>query len=268
LGKVFQILQCLIITLFCISLIGVSTVPIGNLHPSTNITEATIGKYYEACNHFHMVHEYGRHLRKMRSERLELVFEYTHSPDNKTTDWKEYEFIYKPGNKNFSGPFLGPYFSRLDQKFHGAMGSGAKLENNLWLSTMSRGLLRNNRDLLRVMSPNNLQIKAAPKFVRILFYRLKYLPKGSSIENGMYSRENLSEYLPPMASTSQELKDLVAASKITFKKEKIEYPALNNYLKLIRSYIERNLIGHIFIYSVFVAALIIIIVKRLFLKVF
>lgn len=215
-----------------------------------------------------MVHEYGGHLRKMRSERLDLVFEYTHSPDNKTTDWKEYEFIYKPGNKNFSGPFLGPYFSRLDFKLHAAMGGGAKLQKNLWLATMTRGLLRNNRDLLRVLSPNNLLIKGAPKHVRILFYRMKYLPKGSAIENGLYSREMLAEYLPPVSTTSQELKDLIAASKIIYKKEKIEYPALHKYLKFIRSSIEVNLVGHIFVSSVLFAAFIIVIVKRLFLKVF
>lgn len=113
-----------------ISLVGCSTVPHGRLHPETNISNTTIGKAYDdVFNKFHIVHEYGLHLRKMRSERLELGFQYTDAEDLEKVKpkWNEYDVAYRPVNKNHSMPYAGLYFSRIDFKFHEAVGKGAKV---------------------------------------------------------------------------------------------------------------------------------------------
>lgn len=62
---------------------------------------------YQKVNKYHVVNQYGQHLVKMRSERLELTFEYSHSADAENAKWNEVEFLYKPANLNRSLPFFG-----------------------------------------------------------------------------------------------------------------------------------------------------------------
>lgn len=127
--RITKIIHLLAMTMVAISLVGCSTVPHGRLHPETNISNTTIGKaYYAVFYKYHFVHEYGLHLRKMRSERLELGFQYTDSEDLKVKPkWKEYDITYRPVNKNHSMPYAGLFFSRIDFKFHEAVGKGAKV---------------------------------------------------------------------------------------------------------------------------------------------
>lgn len=129
-AKLSKIVHLLALTMVAISLVGCSTVPHGRLHPETNISNTTIGKAYDdVFNKFHIVHEYGLHLRKMRSERLELGFQYTDAEDLEKVKpkWNEYDVAYRPVNKNHSMPYAGLYFSRIDFKFHEAVGKGAKV---------------------------------------------------------------------------------------------------------------------------------------------
>lgn len=222
-----------------------------------------IGRAYNELNRYHIVHEYGKHLIKMRSERLELTFEYTYSADKENAKWEEFDMMYKPGQNNHSVPMMGPYFSRLDFKLYEAVGGGAKLQNNMWLASLVRNLLNKNQDTFRALSSTNIEkIKMMPKFVRSIFYRLKYIPKSGEIaELGMFTRQNLSEYLPPFSITSPELSDLLTKSKIKSNREKVTFKTLHKILNGIRAYIER-LNGHIFVLGVVVAALVIIIVRR------
>lgn len=62
---------------------------------------------YQKVNKYHIVNQYGQHLIKMRSERLEFALEYSHSADVENAKWNEVEFLYKPTNLNQSLPFFG-----------------------------------------------------------------------------------------------------------------------------------------------------------------
>ena len=62
---------------------------------------------YQKVNKYHIVNQYGQHLVKMRSERLELAFEYSFTSDVDTAKWHEVEFLYKPTNLNRTLPFFG-----------------------------------------------------------------------------------------------------------------------------------------------------------------
>lgn len=246
-----------------ISLVGVSTVPHGNLHPETNIANTSIGKAYdEYFNKFHIVHEYGQHLRKMRSERLELGFHYTHSDATdkaKLTKWQEYDVTYRPVNKNSSMPYAGIFFSRIDFKFYDAVGNGAKLEKNLWLAVLAKHLLRNNRAALMLLGHQNiLKLKLPPTHVRIAFMRVSYVPREDSDKNaGLWTRKILnSSYLPPLTLTSNELDQLVKKAIPTMKKEKEAYPKLLEVLKNIRLFFEVA-DGHLVVNSILIASLVI-----------
>lgn len=262
-SKLSKIIHLLALTMIAISLIGCSTVPHGNLHSETNIMNTTIGQaYVDVFNKYHVVHEYGNHLRKMRSERLELNFQYTdvEKPDKtKPKQWKEYDVKYRPVNKNHSLPYAGLYFSRIDFKFHQAVGRGAKLENNFWLAGLAKQLLRNNRAALMLMGHENLmKMMMPPKFIRIAFMRVSYVPREDSDKNaGLWTRKVLNtEYLPPMSLTSTELADLIKKLNISSKKEKEAYPKLLEFLKQTRLFFEAT-DGHLVVNGVLVASLMI-----------
>lgn len=263
-AKLSKIIHLLALTMVAISLIGCSTVPHGNLHPETNIANTTIGKAYEdVFNKYHIVHEYGLHLRKMRSERMELGFQYTNSDavdDEKAKPkWEEYDVTYRPVNKNHSLPYAGLFFSRVDFRLHEAVGRGAKLENNLWLAGFIKQLLRNNRAALTLLGHENLvKVTIPPKFVRVAFMRVSFIPREDSDKNaGLWTRKILNaEYLPPMSLSGSVLKDLLKKLQPTIKKEKEAYPKLLNILKQIRIFLEAA-DGHLVVNGILIASLMI-----------
>lgn len=246
-----------------ISLVGVSTVPHGSLHPETNIANTSIGRAYDDFFHkYHIVNGYGQHLRKMRSERLELGFHYTHSEatdKTKLTKWQEYDVTYRPVNKNSSMPYAALFFSRIDFKFYDAVGKGAKLEKNLWLAVLAKHLLRNNRAALMLLGHQNiLKLKLPPTHVRIAFMRVSYVPKEESDSApGLWTRKILNNtYLPPMTLTSGELDKLVTKVIPKMKIEKEGFPKLLEVLKNIRLFFEVA-DGHLVVNSIIIASLVI-----------
>ncbi|XP_070496051.1 lipase maturation factor 2-like [Chironomus tepperi] len=259
-SKLSKIVHLLALTLVAISLIGCSTVPHGKLHPDTNIMNTTIGQAYEEVfQKYHIVHEYGLHLRKMRSERLELGIQYTdiEKPDkSKPKQWKEFDVTYRPANLNHSMPYAGPFFSRIDFRFYEAVGKGAKLEKNLWLANFIKNLLRNSRAALSLLGRENLsKMKMPPKFIRVAFMRVSYVPNDDSKKNaGLYTRKILNtEYIPPMSLTSQELTDLIKNLKIPKKKEKETYPKVLETLKQLRIFVDA-FDGHLLVNGILVAS--------------
>jgi hypothetical protein len=254
--------------MLAISLIGCSTVPHGQLHPETQIMNTTIGKAYEEVFHkYHVVHEYGLHLRKMRSERLELGIQYSELEKlDKSTpkQWKEFDVTYRPVNLNHSLPYAGPFFSRVDFRFYEAVGKGAKLEKNFWLAGLVKNVLRNSRAALALLGRENLlKMKVPPKFVRIAFMRVSYVPREDINKNGgAYTRKIINaEYLPPMSLTSPELNDLLKNIKYPSKKEKEAYPKLLNALQQIRLFVEA-FDGHLLVNGILVASFMIMLRLR------
>lgn len=258
-AKLSKITHLLALTLVAISLVGCSTVPHGKIHPDTNIMNTTIGKAYEEVfNKYHIVHEYGLHLRKMRSERYELAIQYTDVEKlnkSKPKQWKDFDVTYRPVQTNRTMPYAGPYFSRIDFKFYEAVGKGAKLEKNMWLANFVKHLLRNSRAALAMLGRDNLgKIKMPPKFIRVLFLRIGYVPREDVDKSaGLYSRKILNtEYLPAVSLSSQELNDLIKNLKLSTKKEKETYLKLLNTLKQLRVFVEA-FDGHIFVNGFLVA---------------
>lgn len=259
-AKLSKIIHLLALTLVAISLIGCSTVPHSKLHPETNIMNTTIGKAYDEVFHkYHIVHEYGISLRKMRSERLELGIQWTDVENlnkSKAKQWKDFDVTYRPANLNHSLPYAGPFFSRIDFRFYEAVGKGAKLERNFWLANFVKNLLRNSRSALSLLGRENLsKMKMPPKFIRVLFMRVSYVPYENVNNNaGLYTRKILNtEYLPPMSLTSQELNDLIKNLNIPTKKEKEAYPKILETLKQFRAFTD-SFDGHLLVNGILVAS--------------
>jgi hypothetical protein len=260
--KLMQFIYLVGLTLGVMIFLGASTVPHGRLHPETNISNTSIGDVYSKFFvPYHFVNEYGLHLRKMRSERMELGFQYTESEklDKGKVKWKEYDVAYRPVNKNHSMPYAGVFFSRIDFKFHEAVGKGAKLDKNLWLAGLMKQLLRNNRAALMLLGHENLlKVKMPPKFVRLAFIKVSYVPYEDAGKNaGLWTRKILNaDYLPPMSISSPELKAMLDKLNLPKKKEKENFPKLLEYLKGIRSFFEAA-DGHLVVNGIVIACLLI-----------
>lgn len=81
-------------------------VPYSSLHSSHNSTIPTqLRQAHAKVDHLHLVNSYGL-FRRMTGVggRPEVIIEGSDSIDG---PWKEYEFLYKPGNVNNSLPFVG-----------------------------------------------------------------------------------------------------------------------------------------------------------------
>lgn len=262
-NKLWKIVHLLSLSMIAISLVGCSTVPHGNLHPDTNITSTSIGSLYrDVFNKHHIVHEWGTHLRKMRSERLELAFQYTYDNalNNQTKPrWKTYDVTYRPIVKGSPVPHAGPYFSRIDFRFHKAVGQGAKFANNLWLVGMTRQLLRNSRSALSLLSQRNLEkVTKPPTFVRAAFVKLSYVPLADARKpEGLWTRKILNvDYIPPMSLDSEEFQDLLSKMNSPKSVEKETYPQLLELLQQARAMIE-SADGHVIVIGVLVASMLI-----------
>jgi hypothetical protein len=259
-AKLSRVIHLLALTLIAISLVGCSTVPHGQLHPETQILNTTIGRAYEEVFHkYHIVHEYGLHLRKMRSERLEFGIQYSEVEKlDKSTpkQWKDFNITYRPANLNRSMPYAGPFFSRVDFRFYEGVGKGAKLEKNYWLAALVKNCLKNSRSALSLLGRENLKkMKRPPNFVRVVFMRVSYVPREDADKDaGLYTRKILNtEYLPAVSLTSKELSDLVKNIKYPVKKEKEAYPSLLEVLQQMRNFTEA-FDGHTLVNSILVAA--------------
>lgn len=260
--KLMQFLYLVGLTLGVMVFLGASTVPHGRLHPETNISNTSIGEVYSKFFvPYRFVNEYGLHLRKMRSERMELGFQYTDSEklDGGKVKWKEYDVKYRPVNKNHSLPFTFAFFSRVDFRFHQAIGKGAKLDKNLWLAGLMKQLLRNNRAALMLLSHENLlKVKMPPKFIRLAFMKVSYVPREDANKNaGLWTRKILNaDYLPPLSISSPELNAMLDKLDLPKKKETENFPKLLEYLKGIRSFFEAA-DGHLVVNGIIFASLLI-----------
>lgn len=150
-----------------------------------------LGRFHQQVRNFYVVNEYGQHLRKMRANRLEIVFE--HSQDIEGP-WQEYGFRYKPWSEtetlHFAGNHfpiyfqyffiinnkknkLGPYFARLDHQLYNAATSNYR--DQLWTVSTAYRLLQNNQHVLRLLGQHiDKSIEPPPKYVRAVLYKFKF----------------------------------------------------------------------------------------------
>lgn len=107
---------------------------------------------------FHIVNHYGL-FANMTTTRPEIIIE--GSDDG--SDWKSYDFRYKPGALNRMPPFIAPHQPRLDwQMWFAALGS---VEDNPWVVYMAIRLLQGSPDVISLLQSNPFP-QRPPRFVR------------------------------------------------------------------------------------------------------
>jgi len=135
-------------------------------------------------------------------ERPEIIFEGT-TDDliTSTTQWKAYEFPYKPGDPDRRPPIITPYYGRLDwQIWFAAMSSPDQYP---WTLHFVWKLLHNDPGTLSLLA-NNPFPDAPPHYIRARLYKYQFNPPGTP---GWWHRTLLGDWLPPL--TTSDLQETI-----------------------------------------------------------
>ena len=152
-------------------------------------------------NQLHLVNTYGA-FGSVGRQRYELIIQGSWSKEiNEKTEWKEYEFIGKPGNVHKTPGIIAPYQPRIDwQIWFAAMETP---QQNSWLIYFVYKLLSNDKDALSLVKENPFKSKE-PKHIRIEFYRYRFAPFKSK---KVWEREKIGTWFGPV--TKEELEPFI-----------------------------------------------------------
>lgn len=157
-------------------------------------------------NQWNLVNTYGA-FGSVGKERYELILEGT--TDEIITDktqWKEYEFIAKPGNISRQLPVIAPYQPRIDWQIWFA--AFQRPEHNPWLLHLIWKLLDNDKDTLNLLANNPFKEKP-PNYIRVQYYRYEFTKPGSST---YWERSYIGQWLPPLSKQTEGFKEYIEAN--------------------------------------------------------
>ena len=206
LRKMGQLLKCMWFTYVAVWMFGVSLIPLTELdHDTRNNLWPIFNRWHDSVNDYHVANSYGL-FRSMTGVggRPELVIE---GSNNLDSGWREYNFIYKPGNISSRLPVCTPHQPRLDwQMWFAALGS---YQHNPWFVHLLFKLLHGEPAVLNLLADNPFPHKP-PRYVRGKLYKYHYtqvsagnaglldgLKRTQSIKD-WWRREFSHEYMPPL----------------------------------------------------------------------
>ncbi|XP_076628349.1 lipase maturation factor 2 [Colletes latitarsis] len=229
-NKIFTTFVTSLYTAAVCFIVAISIVPYATLHQSYNSTIPTQLKQIHAkVEPFRLVNSYGLFRRMTGVEgRREVIIEGSNNIDG---PWKEYEFLYKPGNVNNSLPFVAPHQPRLDwQMWFAALGT---YHQNPWLMSLAYRLLSGQPEVLSLM--NNVENPfrdKPPKYIKASLYHYHYTPWSQSWNRqAWWTREKIEEYFPIFSHDHPPLIDYLSKMKII--QDKPTFKITNKPLKLV-----------------------------------
>jgi hypothetical protein len=137
---------------------------------------------------FDLVNYYGL-FTVMSTERPEIIVEGSDDGSN----WRAYEFRYKPGNMMRAPPIVEPYQPRLDwQMWFAALGS---YQQNRWFVSFMIRLLEGQPAVLRLLEYNPFP-KAPPKYIRARVFLYEFTRFG---DKAWWRGEDRGIYFPAVS---------------------------------------------------------------------
>ncbi|KAJ8669667.1 hypothetical protein QAD02_000926 [Eretmocerus hayati] len=242
--------SAVVIFIFAISVVPYTV----SLYPKVNSTlPAQLKQLHTQVDHLHLVNSYGL-FRKMTGVdgRPEVIIEGSNSIEG---PWKEYHFLYKPGNVNNSLPFVAPHQPRLDwQMWFASLGT---YHQHPWLMSLAYRILHGQPEVLSLL--NNAQNPFRdnpPKFVRASLYKYHYTPWNSQM---WWKRERVNDYFPIYSKDHPPLIEYLQKMKIFENKGniKITNSTFKAILDFIRSLVT-NVEAALLLWGVFMAGCVII----------
>ncbi|VDI84038.1 Hypothetical predicted protein [Mytilus galloprovincialis] len=169
--KVWSAVLCLVFGVLAVAMFCLSLVPYTNEldWKSNQKIPPVVRNVNEKVDPFQITSSYGL-FRTMTGVggRPEVIVEGSNSMQ---TGWKEYEFLYKPGNLSRKLPIVAPHQPRLDwQMWFAALGN---YQHNPWFVTMVYRLLTGQEEVLELIA-NNPFPDAPPKYIRAKLYHYHY----------------------------------------------------------------------------------------------
>ncbi|KAL3842617.1 hypothetical protein ACJMK2_020610 [Sinanodonta woodiana] len=245
--------QCLIFGALAAWMFGISLVPYTSLDTITHHrVPSSLRAWHDKLEPFQITSSYGL-FRTMTGVggRPEVVIEGSNYIDR---GWKEYEFLYKPGNVTRRPAIIAPHQPRLDwQMWFAALGN---YQRNPWFLHLIYRLFVNQPEVLQLMGQNPFHDKP-PKFIRAKLYHYHFTDSSTGPGRAWWWREEKGEYLPTI---TKDQADFVRALKhygFTDSKNEKKKSASESITSLLITWL-RNCIGQpegfTFIMSLLVAA--------------
>lgn len=229
-SKIYSTFVTVFYTAAVISIFALSIVPYAALHRSHNTTIPTqLRQIHSKVQHLYLVNGYGL-FRRMTGAggRPEVIIQGSNSLEG---PWKEYEFLYKPGNVNNSLPFVAPHQPRLDwQMWFAALGN---YNENPWLMSLAYRLLDGQPEVLALMNTVESPFRdRPPKYIKASLYHYHYTPRGQTWNSqAWWTRERIGEYFPVFSYDHPPLVEYL--TKMNILQEKPSVKITNDLAKLI-----------------------------------
>uniref|UniRef100_UPI00358F7D99 lipase maturation factor 2-like n=1 Tax=Myxine glutinosa TaxID=7769 RepID=UPI00358F7D99 len=180
------------------AMFSTSLVPYSYLHPHTHdMLWPAVRKLHAAVDPWQLSSSYGL-FRRMTGVggRPEVVIEGSWELER---NWKELEFMYKPGNISTSPSFITPHQPRLDwQMWFAALGDR---QQSPWFACLLLRILEGKEDVLRLIQSDQSNypfVRKPPIFVRAQLYKYHYtsILKNGSLPQAWWWREWVNEFHP------------------------------------------------------------------------
>jgi hypothetical protein len=141
---------------------------------------------------FQLVNRYGL-FAVMTTSRKEIVIE----GSNDGTDWKPYEFKYKPGKVDQPLPWVAPYQPRLDwQMWFAAL---SNQQSNPWFQQLILRLLQGRPEVMKLLARNPFP-NEPPRFIRAVAYDYHFTDWATRRKTGaIWTRTPTEDYLPAVS---------------------------------------------------------------------
>ncbi|XP_064599666.1 lipase maturation factor 2-like isoform X2 [Liolophura sinensis] len=196
--KVWSLLKVVVFGAVAVGMFSISLVPHAGLEKKTSVNIwPGIRQIHSRTKALHFVNGYGL-FRRMTGVggRPEVIIE---GRNRLNGEWKEYEFLYKPGNVSRAPPIVAPHQPRLDwQLWFAALGN---YQNNPWFLNLIYRLLTGQKEVLDLIAHNPFP-SAPPKYMRATLYHYHFTKDqpdydGYTTED-WWTRTKHMEYLPEL----------------------------------------------------------------------
>nr|CAD7203946.1 unnamed protein product [Timema douglasi] len=263
-AKLTTVLSTVFYSAAALFIFGISIVPFSTLHPVGNTTVIpAMREWHTRLDHLHLTNSYGL-FRRMTGVggRPEVIIV---GSNNMEGPWKEYNFLYKPGNVNNTPPFVAPHQPRLDwQMWFAALGT---YHQNPWLMSLTYRLLTGQKEVLNLLdTARNPFPGKPPKYIKANLYHYHYTPWSQRWTGGpWWTREEVREYFPIYSRDHAPLLDYLRNLKILPEKGAAAPPSKVNFvvravldnLRLFETHVEASIL----LWSIFMAGCVIIATK-------
>ncbi|XP_021963307.1 lipase maturation factor 2 [Folsomia candida] len=205
-NKLTSFVSSLFYGALCFGLFSITLVPFTSLHTETNRSLYPVMRdLHASLAKYHVANSYGlfRKMTGVTSGRPEVVLEYA---DDLNGPWKEYEFLYKPGNVSAAPLFVAPHQPRLDWQMWFA--SLSTYHDNPWLVSLTYRLLQGEKSVIKLLDVSKAP-KTVPKYIRASAYHYTFTKPSSGPGGDWWTRKRDKEYMPIFSKDHAPLVDFI-----------------------------------------------------------